>query len=141
MVIEKEIGFEFIEISDFEAPASNAAKQSAQDRFIQVRGRGKDDVPEIGLAIFQRDAEDARVRALIFVIADYLRHSFLVDSNAPDFDGLANTQFPIDHERRAMVTDVNGLAFAQEVFTAFRGGRDTNAQIHKDPFAAAEVLA
>ena len=33
VVIEKEIGFEFIEIRDFEPPAGNAAKQGAQNGF------------------------------------------------------------------------------------------------------------
>lgn len=140
MVIEKEIGFEFVEVGDFETPAGNAAKQGAQDGIIQVRRRGKDNVPEIDLAILQGDAEYARVGAVILVIADHSRQGLFVDSNAPDFNGLANTQVPIQQDRRAVMTHVNGLAFAQEIFIPFRHSRDANAQIHKNPFTAAEVL-
>ncbi len=140
MVIEKEIGFEFIEVGDFEAPAGNAAKQGAQDGFFQFRRRGKDNVPEIDLAILQGDAEYARVGAVLPVIADYSGHSLFVDSNTPDFDGLTDAELPVDHDCGAVVTDVNGLTFAQKNFTAVYRGGDANAQIHKNSFTAAEIF-
>jgi hypothetical protein len=71
--------------------------------------------------------------------SDYASHGLFVNSNTPDFDGLANAQIPIHHDRRAVMTNVNRLAFAQEVFAAFGGG-DTKVQIQKNSFAAAEVL-
>lgn len=36
MVIEKEIGFEVVEVGDFEPPAGNTAKQDAQHGFISA---------------------------------------------------------------------------------------------------------
>jgi len=37
MVMEKEIGFEFIEVGDFKARASHAPKQGPQHGFILIR--------------------------------------------------------------------------------------------------------
>ena len=90
MVIQKKIGFEFIEVGDFKAPAGNASKQCTQHGIIKVRGRGKDNVPEINVILCQRDSEHAGIRGVILVIADDSCHRFFVDTNAPDLNGLAN---------------------------------------------------
>jgi len=139
VVIEKEIGFEFIEIRDFEPPASNTVKQGAQHGFVKVRRRGEDDVPEIDLVFCQDDAEHPGVRVVIPVIADHPRHGLFVDSNPPDFNGLADIQIAVHQDRGAVMTDVNRLTLAEEIFTAFRGRGNTNAQIQENSFTAAKV--
>ena len=77
---------------------------------------------------------------MILVIANHLRHGLFADSDAPDSDGLANTQIAIHHDRGAIVTDVNRLSLAEKIITAFAGCRNSNAQIQKDSFTAPQIL-
>ena len=51
-----------------------------------------------------------------------------------------DAELPVDHDCGAVVTDVNGLTFAQKNFTAVYRGGDANAQIHKNSFTAAEIF-
>ena len=140
VVVEKEIGFEFVQIRNFKPPARNAPQQGAQHRFVKTRRRGKDNVPEIDPRICQGDAEHAGAGGIVLIIFHNSRQGLLVDPNTPDFDGLADVEIPIDDDCCAIVTDINGVAFAREIFTAFRGSGNTNAQVQRDSFTAAEIF-
>ena len=76
---------------------------------------------------------------MILVTGDHSSPSLFIDSYAPDFDGFTDIQIPIDLDRGTMLTDVNRLAFAREIFSGFGRG-DTDAQIQKHSFTAPKVL-
>ena len=76
----------------------------------------------------------------IIIRAHDPRESFLVDSDTPDFDGLTDAELPVDHDCSAVVTDFNGLTFAQKNFTAVCRGGNAHAQIQENSFTAAEIF-
>src|SRR5438876_150496 len=106
--------------------------------MFKRRCRRENNVPQIDLIVAQYDAKHAAGGVLIR--SHNARERFLVGSDAPDFDGLADAEVPVHHDRGAVLTDVNGLTFPQEFFPAFRGGGNTKAQIHKDSFTAAKIF-
>lgn len=120
-MVEKEVGFEFIQVGDFQPPAGNAPQQRAQHRFVKTRWRRKDDVPEIDLSIGQSDTKNAGTGGIILIILHNSRQSLFVHPDSPDFDRLADVKIPIYYDCRAVVTDINGVAFAGEILAAFRG--------------------
>ncbi len=140
MVIEKKIRFEFIQVGNFEPPAGHAPQQRAHHGIFKPRGRREDNVPQIDLIVVQCDAKHAAGGAVILVTSHNARERFLVGSDAPDFDGLADTDVAVDHDGCAVLTDVNGLTFPQEFFPTFQGGGNTNAQTQNDSFTAAKIL-
>lgn len=121
VVIKKELRFEFVQVRNFEPPASNAPQQGAQHGFSKTRWRGKDDVPEIDFCIGQYDAKHARPGGIILIIFHNSRQSLFVDADTPDFDGLADVKVAIHDDGCAVVADVNGVAFTREILAAFRG--------------------
>lgn len=112
VVMEKKVGFEFIEVGKFEPPAGNAPDQHG---MFHARGRREDDVPQIGLLVARCDAKHAAGAVVIQVRSHTASQRFLVGFDA-DFDGLA--------DRSAVLTHVNGLTFPQEFFPRFRGAEN-----------------
>src|ERR1051325_8751568 len=105
VMVEKEVGFEFVQVGNFQPPASNAAQQGAQHRFIKTCWLGKNDVPEIDLSIDQCDAKHASTGGVVPIIFHNSRKGLFIDADTSDFDGLADVQIPIHYDCRAVVTD------------------------------------
>ena len=116
---------------NFEPPASNAPQQRAQHGFFLPCGRREDNVPQIDLTVAQGDAKHAAGGARILVASHNAREPFLVGSDAPDFDGLADAEVPVYQHRGAGMTHLNGLAFPQEFFPTFGGAETRRRRLRK----------
>ena len=79
-------------------------------------------------------------RAAILVISHDARERLLVAPDAADFDGLADAEVAVYQDRGAVMTDVNGLTFPQEIFPAIHEDGNAKAQIQKDSFTAAKIF-
>lgn len=140
VMIEKKAGFEFIQVGNLEPSASDAPQQGAQHGIFEPRGRREDNVPQIAFLVAQGHAKHAAGRAVILVTSHDARERLLAGPDAPDFDGLADAEVPVHHDRCTVLTDVRGLPFPQELFPALHGDGKMKAQIQKDSCTAAQIF-